>query len=218
MTFYEELIIEDGIVLTGTCLIPEAQRKDILQQIHRGHLGIISKKTVDWPGIYNDIEEMVSNCETCLKFTANNRKQNPDGVLGHEVPVTPWTQLAIDIFTFGNNNYLVVVDYTSKFHIVCRLPSMTARTVTEILKSIFAEYRLPTCIISDNGPSYELEYLTKGRNKLQILHITTLPHHHQNNGLAEVYVKISRAILQKAKDTNKNPHITMMVYRTTPWA
>ena len=159
---------------------------------------------------------MVSNCETCLKFNADNRKQNPDGSLGHEVPATPWTKLGTDISTFYNNNYLVVADCRSKFHIICRLLSMTAKSVTEILKLIFAEYGLLTSIISDNGPCYALEYFAKEMNKLGIHHTTTTPHHHQSNGLVEVYVNTSKAILQKAKDTNEDPHIAMKVYRTTP--
>ena len=31
-----------------------------------------------------------------------------------------------------------------------------------------------------------------------------------------MYVKITKCILQKAKDTNEDPHIAMMVYQTTP--
>ena len=54
-------------------------------------------------------------------------------------------------------------------------------------------------------------------NKLEIHHTTTSPHHHQSNGLADVYVKISKAFLQKAKDTNEDPHIAMTVYGTTPF-
>ena len=50
----------------------------------------------------------------------------------------------------------------------------------------------------------------------RIHHITTSPHHHQSNGQAEVYVKISKTILQKPKDANEDPHLAMMAYRTTP--
>ena len=88
-TFHVELTIEDGIVVKGTCLIiPETQRKDILQQIHRGHLGIQkcqlqARETVYCPAIYRDFEEMVKNCKTCLKFSANNGKQTPDGMFGY---------------------------------------------------------------------------------------------------------------------------------------
>ena len=92
---------------------------------------------------------------------------------------------------------------------------MTAQAVTEMLKSIKAEYGLPTCIISDNGPCYALEYFAAEMHKLRIQHIATSPHHNQSNGLAEVYVKITKHILQKAKDTSEDPHLAMMVYQTT---
>ena len=93
---------------------------------------------------------------------------------------------------------------------------MTAWAVTEMLKSISAEYGLLTCIISDNGPHYTLEYFATEMHKLRIQHITTSPHHHQSNGLGEMYVKITKHILQKAKDTNEDPHLAMMVYQTIP--
>ena len=96
-------------------VIPSPECDDILKQIHYGHLGINkcqlrTRETVYWPGISKAIENIVSNCETCLKFSANNRKQSPDGTLCHEIPTIPWSKHVIDIFTFANNNYLVVVD------------------------------------------------------------------------------------------------------------
>ena len=220
--FQKELTIKDGLVLTNNrIVIPSSEHDDILKQIHRGHLGIQkcqlrARETVYWPGISKTIENIISNCETCLKFSANNRKQSLDGTLGHEIPTMPWSKLTMDIFTFDNSNYLVVVDYTSKFRLIRRLSSMIAQAVTEMLKSIFAEYGLLTCIISDNGPCYISESFAVEMHKLRIQHITTSPHHHQSNGLAEMYVKITKCILQKSKDTNEDPHIAMVVYQTTP--
>ena len=142
--FRDGLIIEDGLVLKNTIIIiPTSERDDLLRQIHHGHLGTVkcqlhAKETVYWPGITKDIEDIVQNCETCLKFSANNYKPKPENTLGHEVPAIPWTKLAMDIFTFDNENYLLVVDYTSKFPIICKLPYKTARVVTEIMKSIIS--------------------------------------------------------------------------------
>ena len=202
-------------------MIPSSEHDDILKQIHCGHLGIQksqlrARDTIYWPGISQTIENIVSNQEMCLKFSANNRKQSPHGTLGHEIPTIPWYKLTMDIFSFDNNNYLVVVDYTSKFPLIRRLLSMTAWAVTKMLKSIFAEYGLLTCIICDNGPCYALEYFATEIHKLRIQHIITSLCHHQSNGLAKVYIKITKCILQKAKDTNGDPHLAMMVYWTTP--
>ena len=156
-TFRVELTIEDGLVLKNTrIIIPTSERNDLLRHIHCGHLDTIkcqlcAKETMSWPDITKDIEDIVQNCETCLKFSANNHKPKPANTLGHEVPVIPWTKLATDIFTFDNENYLLVVDYTSKFPIICKLSSMTARVVTEVMKSIVSEE-------GDNSPCYASEY------------------------------------------------------------
>ena len=59
-----------------------------------------SKGTVYWPETSKDIENVVTNCETHLKFSANNRWPKPDNQLGHEVPVIPWMKATIDIFFY----------------------------------------------------------------------------------------------------------------------
>ena len=51
---------------------------------------------------------------------------------------------------------------------------------------------------------------------LGITHITTSPHHHQSNGLAEGYVKIIKNLLSKAKETGQDYHEVISVYRSMP--
>ena len=45
--------------------------------------------------------------------------------LGHKMPVHPWSKLATDIFHFEGPPYLLIVEYTSRFPVVCKLTSMT---------------------------------------------------------------------------------------------
>ena len=52
--------------------------------------------------------------------------------------------------------------------------------------------------------------------KMGIHHITTSPHHHQNNRLAEGYVRIIKSFLQKAKETGDDPHAVIFIYCSTP--
>ena len=93
---------------------------------------------------------------------------------------------------------------------------MTARVVTEIMKSIISEEGHPTTIVSDNGPCYASEYFNQEMQKYGIEHIMTLPHYPQSNGFAEVYVKICKGIIQKAKDAGEDLHLAMMIYHNTP--
>ena len=48
------------------------------------------------------------------------------------------------------------------------------------------------------------------------MHITTSPHHHKSNGLAEGYVRIIKNLLSKAKETGQDYHEVISVYRSTP--
>ena len=80
-TFWEELTIEDGLVLKGTrIVIPKNKHNQILKMIHEGHLGLGKcklqvKDTVYWPGINKQLEQLVLNCKLCLKYSKAKGKQ-----------------------------------------------------------------------------------------------------------------------------------------------
>ena len=118
-TFCEELTIEDGLILKGTrIVIPNKNREAILNQIHDSHLGLNkcklqAKQTVYWPGLYDQLEKLVLNCQLCLKYSNSKKKQETNLSLGHEIPLFPWTKLATSLFHFKGDSYLLLVDYTS---------------------------------------------------------------------------------------------------------
>ena len=91
-TFHEELTIEDGLMLKGTrIVIPNAKREEILKQIHEGHLGLNKcqmrpKETVYWPGLNDQLEQLILNCQLCLKYSRLKKKDTLHTALGHEVP------------------------------------------------------------------------------------------------------------------------------------
>ena len=88
-------MIEDGLILKGTrIVIPEVKREQILKQIHEGHLGLNkcqmhAKETVYWPGLNDQLEQLILNCQLCLKYSKLKNKSTPQTALGHEVPPVP---------------------------------------------------------------------------------------------------------------------------------
>ena len=126
-TFHEELTIEDGLVLEGTgIIIPDKKREDILKLIHEGHLGLNkckmrAKETVHWLGINEQLEQLILNCQLCLKYSRSKHKNTPKTAQGLEIPSVPWSKVATDIFHFDSKSYLLVVDYISRFPIVREL-------------------------------------------------------------------------------------------------
>ena len=124
--FRKELTVEDGLILKGTrIIIPNNQCKDILKLIHVGQLGLNkcklrAKETVYWPGLNEQLEDLILNCELCLKYSTAKCKLEPSLALGQEVPLYPWTKLAMDIFHFEGVSYVLIVDYTSQYPVVCK--------------------------------------------------------------------------------------------------
>ena len=135
-------------------------RDRFMNELHTGHLGVtkcikLAKQTMYWTGITSDIEQFIASCQPCLKYAASNKKcPEKKNQLGQEIPVTPWTKLGTDIFTLDGVNYLLIVNYTSKFPVVWKLTSMTGKAVASHFKNIMSEYTWPCTIVSDSGPCY----------------------------------------------------------------
>ena len=148
-TFREELTIEDGLILKGTIIIiPNNQHKTILELIHEGHLGLNkcklrAKETVYWLELNKQLEDLVLNCDICLKYSTAKHKLEPNLTLGQEVPLCPWTKFATDIFHFESISYLLIVDFTSQYPVVHKLISLTGQHIANHIKLIFSEYRWP---------------------------------------------------------------------------
>ena len=146
-TFCKGLTIEDGLVLKGTRIeIPNKKHEAVLKLIHEEHLGLskcklCTKDTVYRPGLNNELEKMVLNCELCLQYYQSKCKQQPTLFLDQEIPLHAWTKLATDIFHFEGASYLLIVDYTSRFLVVCKVSSMTGQHVaTHCKQSLFRIY------------------------------------------------------------------------------
>ena len=80
---------------------------------------------------------------------------------------------------------LVVVDSYSGWIEAVHTQTATSAATTEILRDIFARFRLPTCLVSDNGTSFCSAEFREFVIQNGIRHFRTAPFHPQSNGLAE---------------------------------
>ena len=221
-TFRVELTVEDGLILKGTrIVIPTKQQEAILKLIHKGHLGLNkcklhAKETVYWPGLNDQLENLVLNCELCLKYSNSKHRQEPSLLLGEEVPLYPWTNLATDMFHLEGASYLLVVDYTGRFPVVCKLISMTGQHTASHFKLICSEYGWSETLVSDNGPCYTSEVFTNLMREYNVNHIKSSPHYPQSNGLAEKYVQLVKSLFYNAKEEGKDLIKCLMVPCNTP--
>ena len=90
---------------------------DVKNCIHHGHLGVVrckrrARESVFWPNLNNEIELMLSQCSECLD--ERNRQQKVT-LIEHDVPKRPWEKVGADLMTIHGSDYLLVVDYYSKY-------------------------------------------------------------------------------------------------------
>ena len=64
----------------------------------------------------------------------------------------PWQTVASDILEHKNQNYLVVIDYYSKYIEALQLKGKASQDVIQGLNEIFSRYRYPQTLEADNTP------------------------------------------------------------------
>lgn len=218
-TFRCELVLDNGLILKGDrIVIPESLRSNILNIIHTGHQGetkcmLLARESVFWPGITKDIRQMVKECDICSKFQPNQEKLP---ALQPDLPTHPWEQLGTDIFEFKDQQYLIIVDYFSRFPVIRLLQNTTAETVCTNFKSVFAEHGLPSTIIADCGPQYISEKFKRHCDMSNITLKFSSPYHHQANSLAERTVGTVKKLWKKALEEGSCPYTALWMYRVTP--
>ena len=214
-----DLVLEDGLVLKGDrVVVPESLRAQVLEAAHTGHQGetkclLLARQSVFWPGISGDIRQMVKDCELCHKY---QQAQPKLPVMQPDLPTRPWEKLESDIFQFNGANYLIIVDYYSRFPIIRPLGDTSASTISSQLTSIFAEYGLPSALSADFGSQFVSEMFKKKCEESGIALTFSSPYHHQTNGAAERCVGTTKSLWKKAAESNQCPETALWMYRITP--
>lgn len=57
-------------------------------------------------------EELVGTCSICLEWRNANPKEP---MISHPVPERPWQTIGTDLFIWNGADYIVAVDYYSRF-------------------------------------------------------------------------------------------------------
>ena len=214
----DEMSTSDGLLFEGErIVIPESMRQEMLQLLHEPHVGMEKTKSrartaIFWPGMSRAIEDTVAKCSTCLHFARSNPKEP---MIAHEIPDGPFVKVAMDIMSFKGREYLVAVDYYSKFPELALLENKTSECVIAHVKSISARHGIPEEIVADNQPfgSYAFRQFAKSWG---IKVTTSSPTYAQSNGQAERAVQTLKSLLAKADAEGRDPYIAMLEYRNTP--
>ncbi|KAL3234020.1 hypothetical protein MRX96_022773 [Rhipicephalus microplus] len=128
------------------------------------------------------------------------------------LPKHPWEAIGIDLFCVDGVNYLVVVDYYSRFFEIKKLKRTTTENITQALSQIFARFGAPAIIRSDNGPQFASAQFKAFVKQWGSSHVTSSPYFPQSNGVAERTVQTAKQLIKKSP----NIHKALLTHRDTP--
>lgn len=217
--FRDELVVHDGIVFRGNRLvIPKDMRHEMLKRIHSSHQGIEAslrkaRESLYWPRMSEDIKHDISQCSVCLQFSSN---QPHMPMQTHEVPDLPWKRVALDILTYKQKNFLLIVDYYSDFWEIDTLSDTTSETLISVTKQHFSRWGIPKTVVTDNAPNFVSSEWTEFAKKWEFEHITSSPYHPRGNGKAEATVKIAKSLIKKTERENSDIWLAILEWRNTP--
>jgi len=213
-----DIIDADGILLhKDRIIVPLSMRDAMLRLVHEGHLGIektksFARQALWWPGMSRMIADVVGSCATC---SAHRRQQPAETLMPHPIPSRPFEKVGADIFTLAKRDYLLVVDYFSKFPFIFELHDKTATSVISSLKSVYSVHGVPVTLFADNMP-FASRQMQDFAATWGFEIVTSSPDFPQSNGQAERCIQTVKALFTKAEESRSDLHVAMLNYRATP--
>ena len=193
------LSVDDGIVLKGSqIVIPRNLRRTVLTNLHASHQGRErtqrrARQIVYWPGISNDVSNVVSSCEKCAERQSSQTKEP---LLADPLPKLPFQSVSADLFSCQGHQYLTYCDRLSGWPCIVDLGGSTS--TANVIKPIsrwFSELGVPQKLVTDGGPQFSSREFRQFCSRWQIEHAQSTPHYPQSNGHAEAAIKAVKNLI-----------------------
>ena len=109
-----------------------------------------ARQSVWWPGFSSQLSGLVMNCRVCSKERTNVREP-----FMPTKPTLAETFVGADLFTLSGTNYLLVMDYFSRYVVIDQLSStqLSPSRSTDVivyLKSMFARHGIAETLVTNN--------------------------------------------------------------------
>ena len=223
-----ELMCKNGIVLRGQRMVlPSSLRERALKLAHSTHMGMTRTKQfirskLWWPGLDNDVEEMIKRCTVCLAV-------NPEG--GEKLeplritpfPERPFSTVHIDLFgplPSGETIFGIIDEFSKWPELYVLKGGVSTQDIVGSLDKLFATYGLVDQVVSDNGPQFRSWKFANYMASKGIKHHLVTPYYPQANSSIERLFRglkkfVKACSLEKLELRDKLCDFLRM-YRNTP--
>jgi len=204
----------DLVFLENRIMVPKTMEKLILSKLHDSHLGIVKTKSrakmlFYWPNMNNEIEDLITKCKVCEKYSFRNCKQP---MIIEEQPELPFQKIGCDILDYKSQSYLVLGDYYSKWIEIIKFKSKNSENIIKVLKIIFSIHGIPNELRADIMP-FNSTKMKQFSEEWDFIINTSSPYYPKRNGFAEKLVEIAKQMLKKSEESKIELHLMLMEYR-----
>ena len=140
------------------------------------------------------VEEKGLSCDACLRAEGEGKKEP---LIPFPAPHYPFQVVDSDLFSIQGSNYLMVVDYLTKWPAVIT----SSRAATQVLREMFSDLGIPQVIVSDNGPQHSGSEFRKFCAELTIQHRTSSPLYSSGNVQVEQTIGTVKGMMKKCMST-----------------
>ncbi|GFQ73918.1 uncharacterized protein K02A2.6 [Trichonephila clavata] len=200
--------IEDGCIMYGQRVyIPRKFQKNVLEELHAGHLGIVKMKAIArsfvyWKNIDKDIEEAAKNCVDCARYKADPTKAK---VHYWEYPSMPWERIHVDFAgPIFEHTFFLIVDAHSKWLEVYPMKTTTTKEPSSVFEIVLqdSDYLGYLSAIMDLS-LHPMNFSDLCKNGVK--HKTSAPFKPSSNGQAERYVATLKQSLRAMHKYIRSP-------------
>ena len=155
-----------------------------------------ARLTVYWPGIDNDIENMVIACAMCQDHLPSNPKET---IQQKPTPSLPFKEIAADFCQYAGRYYLVIVDCYSDWPTIVPMGrDITASHLIAAIRELISRTAVPDIFWSDGGPQFTSKQFREFAAQWGFTCRTSSPYYPQSNGKAEATVKSMKRLIRSA--------------------
>ncbi|XP_045461860.1 uncharacterized protein K02A2.6-like [Harmonia axyridis] len=203
----DELSLDKGVIMWGYRVVPFTLRKQLLQELHANHEGIVKMKTRArsyfwWPSLDGDIEKVVKTCEICIKQWPEPSKSSSNSWIRTNKPLQ---RVHADFLgPFMGKTVLVIIDSYSKWpEAYVMNKSGDAKETIEKFRTFMSTFGLIELLVTDNGSQCTSYEFTQFLAKNGIKFLTSPVGHPSSNGQAENLVKsFKNSLIKNTRDSS----------------
>ena len=157
--------------------------------------------------------DLTANCTVRIKYRYHQTKEP---MMITNDATEPWQKVGANLFQISGKDYLIAIDYYSNYPEVAVWSSTTAEVVITHMKSIFGRHRIPSYLLTDNGPQSVTIKVKQFEAQCGFEHTLSSPFFAQANSKAEKGVQIMKRMWEKCQKQGSYPYLALLSHRAAP--